>query len=118
MRRKPSGPFSGRPSAGTTEFSSPAPVFQAFDQLDPYAVEQALLEHDAPACAIEVVLLQLVEQRVWPSVVGVICHSPVELDRGAGQGAPAPPTHHVDFCGAGEAPLGWCQEILSWLIQW
>lgn len=46
---------------------------KAFGQLEAYAVQQALLEHDAPACAIAAVLKELVAQRAWPSLAGVSC---------------------------------------------
>lgn len=86
-------------------------------------MERALSEHDAPADAIAAVLRDLVDQRAWPFLVWVSCHTIGMLDKDAIQGAPGT-SHHVELCdqrlhppiatGEGEAPLRWCPVLAPW----
>lgn len=49
------------------------------------------MEHGVPAWACAVVLRDLADQRVGPTLPGLTCETPMVLGRVARQGAPLPP---------------------------
>lgn len=51
-------------------FISSLDVDKAFDQREAHSMERVLLEHRAHAYAIAVVLREMVDPKVWPTVAG------------------------------------------------
>lgn len=64
----------------------------AFGQLEGFAVETNLLEHDAPARAIAQVMREVLGQRAGPTLTGVSCDNRVVLGKSPRQSGRGPPT--------------------------
>lgn len=63
--------------SGHKVFIATLDVDKVFEQLQAYAVERALLDHEALAWAIAAVLRWLVDQIAWPTLDRVSCETPV-----------------------------------------